>query len=250
MRKLQSKPPPMQTLPILILFLLIMAGCGQNASYQEHAASDFFSNNEDKFGFLIFGKQKIDSFFKEYPTLDFNNAKIKNRLRKLIVDDTIPKAINNFKSHTSEPTLSDFNLASNVIKAAISDSGHKYFDASVNYLFFYECLPDQFTNKWTQTRLGDFKFNVTFFNLMRTKCKIFDDHIYGNSGHWDDKIRKVFKADSFNEITSDKANEIKNCIVSETSFEDNRLLQDKTLFIAILDSVLEKKWRVLILDKN
>ena len=217
----------------------------------EYASSDYYTNNEDKFGFLVFDKQKVDTFFRKYSPIQFKNAKLDSSLKAL----SESKMYNvtgeiRFSKHTRSPNPSDYELASEVLKSTTKNDGERYFGGSLNYLFFYECLPDTFENKWAQTSLGDFEFNVTFFNRLRTKCKVFDDHIYGNAGYWDKNINTVFQAIIYNEITADKAKLIKDCISQDTAFSDKRLQPDKDNFIYFLDQVIDEKWRLLLIDKN
>jgi hypothetical protein len=53
-----------------------------------------------------------------------------------------------------------------------------------------------------------------------------------------------------NELTADKASLIKDFINQDTDFNDNRLQPDKDYFIYFLDQVIEKKWRLLLIDKD
>jgi len=98
--------------------------------------------------------------------------------------------------------------------------------------------------------LGDFEFNVTFFNRLRTNCKVFDKIIYGETGYWDKSIQSVFRHDIFNEITAENAKLIKNCVIKDTAFSDTRLKTDKDNFIYFLDQTIQNKWRLLLIDKN
>ena len=217
----------------------------------EYASSNYYTNNEDKFGFLIFDGEKVDTFFKEYSPIQFKNDKLDSSFRKLLnTDFTFEADRIKFNKHTRSPNASDYELAKNVLTATTDKDGEKYFGSSLNYLFFFECLPDEFQKKWTQTSLGDFEFNVTFFNLLRTKCKVFDDHIYGSIGYWDKDIKTVFQDRIYNEITASKAKLIKDCINQHTAFKDKRLQPDKDNFVLFLDLVINKSWRLFLIDKN
>jgi hypothetical protein len=228
-----------------------MMSCGQSQSHMENTSSNYYSNNEDKFGFLVFDRQKVDNFFKEYLPLNANKDKLDSIFIKLLLaDTTFPTTSIRFSKHTSSPNSSDYQLAKNVLTATSEQGGEKYFGSSVNYLFFFKSLPDQFQNKWTQTSFGDFKINVTFLNLLRTKCKVFDDHIYGNTGYWDKNIQTVFVGENLNEVTADKAKLLKDCINHNAAFNDERLQPDKDNFIFFLDRVIEEKWRLFLTDKN
>lgn len=217
----------------------------------ENASSNFYTTNEDKFGFLVFDKQKVDTFFKWYLPLKDNKKQLDSSFKKMLLADTTVETVNvRFSKHTHSPNNSDYQLAKNVLAATGEKEGEKYFGSSLNYLFFFESLPDGFQNKWTQTSLGDFEFNATFFNLLRTKCKVFDDFIYGSTGHWDKSIQSVFHGESLNEITADNAKLIKECINQDAAFEDKRLQPDKGNFLFFLDQVIDKKWRMFLTDKN
>ena len=69
-------------------------------------------------------------------------------------------------------------------------------------------------------------------------------------GYWDENIKKVFGEESYNEFTVDKAQLIRDCIRSDTAFADTRLQPDKDNFTFILDQVIARKWRLLLMDKN
>jgi hypothetical protein len=243
----------MRTLSIITTILTFSVfGCGQNQTFMEHAASDFYSNNEDHFGFLIFDKAKIDTFFKEYSPITLQNDKIKNAFMELqnTYINTIGADTIDWSKHTDKPEPTDYELAKSALKATNGKDGENYFEGSFSYLFFFDCLPNEFQNKWVQTRSGNFEFNVTFFNRLRTKCTVFDEIIYGQTGHWDNNIKSVFKHDIFNEIKKGNAQQIKDCILQDTSFSDNRLKADKDNFIMFLDMVIQDKWRLFLLDKN
>ncbi|WP_205573382.1 hypothetical protein, partial [Flavisolibacter nicotianae] len=243
--------PFMRTLPFILLLTLAMVSCGQNQNFMEYASSDYYTNNEDKFGFLVFDKEKVDTFFSEYSPPQFRNGKLDSCFKRLSESQSsVVTGEMRFSKHTRSPNISDYDLAGKVLAATTKNDGEKYFGSSLHYLFFFECLPDTFQKKWVQTSLGDFEFNVTFFNRLRTKCKVFDDHIYGNTGYWDKNIKTVFRDEIFNEITADKAKLIKNCINQDSAFNDKRLQPDRDNFIHFLDQVIQKKWRLLLIDKN
>lgn len=237
---------------IILVFTASIFGCGQNQSFKEHASSKFYSNNEDHFGFLVFDKAKIDTFFNVYLPIQLQNDKLKNAFTQLQGDDTNSLISNSldWSSHTDQPKQSDYELAKNVFKAFNEKDDEKYFHESLTYLFFFDCLPDYFQNKWAQKRLGDFEFNVSFFNRLRTQCKVFDKIIYGEIGYWDKNIQFIFKHDIFNEINRENAEIIKKCIVQDTAFNDNRLKADKSNFLMFLEMVVQNKWRLFLIDKN
>jgi hypothetical protein len=229
-----------------------MFGCGQNRTFIEHASADYYSNNEDHFGFLIFDKAKIDTFFKEYSPIQSQNEKVKSGFTQLQKADTNIPVVDtlNWDKHSDNPKPSDYELAKSVLKATNEKDGEQYFQGSIAYLFFFDCLPKEFQYKWVQTRLGDFEFNVTFFNRLRTKCKVFDKIIYGETGYWDKNIQSVFIHDIFNEINKENALQIKECILQDTAFSDTRLKADKDNFIMFLDMAIQDKWRLFLTDKN
>ena len=98
--------------------------------------------------------------------------------------------------------------------------------------------------------MGDFEFNVTFLNRLLTKCKVFSDFVSGQTGYQDSKFKPIFQDEVHNELTADKASLIKDFINQDTDFNDKRLQPDKDNFIYFLDQVIEKKWRLLLIDKD
>jgi hypothetical protein len=237
---------------ILMLTTFATIGCGQNQASMKHAPSDYYSNNEDKFGFLVFDKLQVDTFFLNYSPIEFNNGRLREACNNLLNFGTINKEskIVDFSRNTRVPTSSDYELASDVLRATNEKDGEKYFYGSVKYLFFFNCLPNKFRYKWSQTLLGDFEFNVTFFNLIRTHCKVFDKTIYGDTGYCDENIQSVFEYDVLSEISVENARVIKDCIVNDAAFSDARIKSDKENFIMFLDKVVQKQWRLFLLDNN
>lgn len=218
----------------------------------KHAASNYYSNNEDKFGFLVFDSKKVDSFFRHYNQLEPQSKELVNAFEKLSEASGMEIDTNSEKKyakHTDKPDSSDFVLAISLLKAA-KDSSAEYFFPNLVHLFFFQCLPNEFRYKWVQDVSGDFEFNVTFFNLLRTTCKTFEDHVYGSQGFWDENLGKVFGEFFINEITAQKAKDITACINQTESFSDGRLHADKEHFLAFLHNVIAGKWRLFLYDKN
>ena len=60
----------------------------------------------------------------------------------------------------------------------------------------------------------------------------------------------VFQDVIYNEITAGNARLIKDCINQDAAFNDKRLQPGKDKFIYFFDQVIEKKWRLLLIDKN
>jgi hypothetical protein len=234
-----------------MLVAVTMFSCGQSTMKTNEI--EFYDNNQDQFTFLVFDKSKVDTFMSKYEPLKYSNPTIKQSLIKLtevqFYDNTktnFPSFINNSKT----PDTSDFNLAMNVIKATYDKDGEKYFHGSLSYLFFYNCLPDRLQDKWTQTTLGDFRFNATFFSILRDKSEIIDKMIYGEMGYWDNKLKPIFGEHIFNELTSDQAKQIKQLILNDKSFDDNRFKTDRDNFIYFLDKTINNEWRLLLTDWN
>ena len=214
---------------------------------------EFYDNNQDQFTFLVFDKSKVDTFMLRHEPLDYSSMTIKKdilSLTKLNFDSTISNDLSSFIKNSEAPNSSDYNLANNVIKATYDKNGEEYFHGSLNYLFFHECLPEGFKNKWTQTVSGDFRFNVTFFALLRDKSEIIDKMIYGEIGHWDKKLMPIFGEHIFNEITRDNAKQIKELIEKDESFNDERFKVDKDNFVYFLDKTINDEWRLILTDWN
>jgi hypothetical protein len=233
-----------------------MSSCNNDSrqtSFVEDAASNYYKNNEDKFSFLVFDSKKIDSFLINYEGRTLGDIKLITAFDSLQTHSNISSKndfTDKYSSHTDDPKELDFKLASQVLKATSKEKNHEYFSHSLLYLYFHECLPNSLEYKWVQDFRGDFEFNVTFFNLLRTKCKTYDNHIYGSEGYWDENIRSVFGDFVMNEITAEKAKQIKDCIEKSESFNDSRFETDKVNFLEFLNNVIAGKWRLFLYDKN
>jgi len=241
----------MKPLRYIILAAITMYSCGQAPMETEEI--EFYDNNQDQFTFLVFDKSKVDTFMLRYEPLDYSSTTIKQDillLTKLNFDSTISNDHSSFVKNSKAPDFSDFNLANNVIKATYDKNGEEYFHGSLVYLFFHECLPEGFKNKWTQTISGDFGFNATFFALLRDKSEIIDKMIYGEIGHWDKKLIPIFGEHIFNEITPDNAKQIKELIEKDKSFNDERFKVDKNNFVYLLDKTINNEWRLILTDWN
>jgi hypothetical protein len=242
----------MKTLLALFIFIILLSGCGQSNHPEEHPKTEMNPiTNEDKFGFLVFDTKQIDSFFKTYSPLNSENETLRAAFAYLVSDGiNVKDTLSKFSQHTTNPNSSDQELAVDILTYKDEKEPGQYFDPSLHYLFFYKCLPREFTYKWPQTISGDFSFNVTFFKLLRNKCKSFDEHIYREVYYWDKKMSQALFEEITNEITTKKAQEIKNCILSQNVFEDETLKTDKDNFIEMLNNTITGKWRLFLLDHN
>ena len=214
---------------------------------------DVYSFNQDQFTFLVFDKVKVDTFMLKFNPLDYSNSVIKEEVLKLKALQF--KSNNNqndssFQKSSEEPDTSDWNLAMDVIQGTYEQDGNELFGGSLQYLFFYKCLPTRFQNKWTQTISGDFQFNAMFFAALRDKSEIIDKMIYGEVVHVDEKLLPIFGEHIFNEITSDAAKQIKDLILSDKSFDDVRFKTDRDNFIYLLDKTISGEWRLILTDWN
>lgn len=214
----------------------------------------YYNLNQTQFTFVVFDRSAVDSFFAKYKPLSLKNDTLKRALQASLVDQHFnenKKAeiyVRQFSSNTEPLDTSSFNLAINVLKATMVEDGEEYFSGSLDYLFFYECLPQKFKYKWSQSTLGHFEFNASFFALLRDKSKELDDLIYGNEGYWAEDMKTRFKEHIFNEITPDMARKIKNTIMNDASFNDKRYATDRANFIEFLDRTISKEWRLLLID--
>ena len=214
---------------------------------------EFYDINQDQFTFLVFDKSKVDTFISQYEPFNYSNTLIQQNilsLTKINFENSTAKDYSSFAKNSKLLDSSDYNLAMNVINATYDKNGEEYFHGSLDYLFFYKCLPEGFQNKWIQTISGDFRFNATFFALLRDKSEIIDKMIYGEIGHWDDKLKPIFGEHIFNEITSDQAKQIKQLILNDKSFDDSRFRMDRDTFIYFLDKTINNEWRLLLTDWN
>jgi hypothetical protein len=237
---------------IIILFLSFGMFCyGQTKNIMENTTFEYYDNNEDKFGFMIFDSENVDTFFRQYMPIHGKNEKFEISFRYLKEKQySLEAAEKMFSKHIRLPNNSEIELAKNILTATTVEGNEEYFMASRRYLFFYECLPERFQYLWVQNFGGGFEFNVTFFNLLRTKCKIFDNIIFGSTGYWDKNLQIVFGDKIFNEITSENALLIRHCIDQAIAFNDSRLQTDRENFIYLLDKVIAEKWRLLLIDNN
>jgi hypothetical protein len=239
----------MRPLFILFFMVLIFSCCGQHTPHIERTAADYYTDNEDKFAFMVLDKAAVDSFFTAYSPLQAGNLKLKHALKELLKGDSNRVIIDSeFARHTTPPGSSDFEFAMNIVKTTSEKNEKQYFSSGMHYLFFYKCLPARFHYKWVQSLSGDFEFNVTFFNRLRTKCKVFEEHITGQTGYHDEKMALIIEG--YNEITPDKAAIIKECILKDSAFNDKRLQPDKDHFLLFLDKVIANQWRLFLFDNN
>ncbi len=235
----------------LLIYSIVIAGCGNHTNYVDHMSATYYPGNEDKFGFLVFDKERVDSFFVFYRGMSFENGRLQTAFKQLLrIDTNFKRGDDRFTRHISPPASFDKLLAMQVLQETIIQRNEEYFPESLNYLFFYKCLPDAFKANWPQVQLGDLQFNVTFFNLLRVKCDAFEKHIVMESAYFDENIKKVFGEETYNEFTVDKVQLIRDCIKSDTAFADTRLQPDKDNFLFILDQVIARKWRLLLMDNN
>ena len=222
----------MRLLLIILLLSCSMESCGQNPAQTPNPSDQYYANNEDKFGFLVFDKEKTDSFFARYSSMEYRSPQLDSSFRWLLKRAKSGKTIDSgFGKHTRSPDQSDYDLAELVFDAVAGSDGQNFYGDCLQYLFFFECLPDRFQPKWVQTTMGDFEFNVTFFNRLLTRCKVFGDFVSGNKGYQDSKFKPIFPDETYNELTADKASLIKDFINQDTGFNDNRLQPDKDYFI-------------------
>src|SRR5688572_20616345 len=124
---------PLYIIPIAVTLF----SCGQRAM------TTFYDNNQDQFTFLVFDRSRVDTFMSKYEPLNYKNTVIKQdliRLTEVKSDDNKTNNNPSFIVNSKAPDTSDYNLAMNVIKATYGLEGEKYFDGSLNYLFFYNCL--------------------------------------------------------------------------------------------------------------
>jgi len=235
---------------IVCTYIIFITACKQHSKPTINTSAEYFSNNEDNFVFIVFDKDKVDTFFKEYLPIQSSTAKINSGFKQLLLEkEVVHNDSDRYSRQTHIPTHNDYSLALKLLKEAAEKNNDKYFSGSLRYLFYYNCLPTEFNYKWCQL-LGGFNFNITFFRLLREKSKIFDGTIYGTAGYHDENIRKIFPDDIYNEITAAVALQIKKDINNSTAFNDLRFQQDKNNFVYFLDQVIRNKCRLFLFDYN
>lgn len=245
------------TLRHLISYTILLTSifaCGQARKPNMNEQRVYHNLNQTQFTFVVFDRSAVDSFFAKYKPLSLKNETLKRSLQASLLDQHFNENkkeevnVRHFAGNTEPLDTSSFNLAINVLKATLEEGGEEYFSGSLHYLFFYECLPQKFKYKWSQSTLGHFEFNASFFALLRDKSKELDDLIYGNEGYWAEDMKTLFSEYIFNEITPDMARKIKNTITEDVSFDDNRFATDRANFIEFLDRTISKEWRLVLID--
>lgn len=228
----------------LLLYVFTMLSCSKIAKQK-----DFYDTQQDKITFLVFDKSKADSFTLNYSPLTINNPTIKKELLELhsieLRTDISPSAL---ASNTVTVDSNDFNLAIDVIHSTFSEGGESYFAGSLNYLFFQKCLPIGLTNKWSQSNLGDFKFNTLFFTNLYSRSDIFKKLVDADIQNYHEDLLSVIGPNCYNEITPNNADEIKNKILKDSRFADIRFKTDKDNFLYLLDKTIIGEWRLFIND--
>ncbi|GGD32777.1 hypothetical protein GCM10011343_23550 [Flavobacterium orientale] len=224
-----------------------MNSCAQNEAY--------YDTKQDQFTFIVLNKNSVDDFFKNNKELNFNNPELKKMIIDSLYNGTNNERINiknyDFLKNTKEPNQYEYQLSQNVIKATYFENQEEYFTGSLDYFFYFKCLPKEFKYKWTQTSLGNFQFNSTFFSILRDNSPELDKIIYGDIGNYDENLKKIFQDPLiFNEITPENAKKMKQTILSNVKFNDKRFKQDKLNFLYFLNQTIEEKWRLILIDWN
>lgn len=234
---------------LIIISLFLLQNCVKTKTTE--ISEDFYVQNDLQFTFLVFDSQKLDDFFQNYQSFDFQNEKIKNDLKKLSkielnTQESLPK---NYLKNTKKIETTDYELAKEVIESTLNGN-EKYLNGSLDYLFFKETLPEKFKQKWVQTHLGNFEFNISFLSLLREKNKLFDDLIYGNIYNNDKRLKRFNSEYITNEITPEIAKNIKYTLETDKIFQDVKFQNDKKIFIEFLDKTIQKEWKMFLLDWN
>jgi hypothetical protein len=236
------------------LFLFLLSGCEQTIRSKAAAKIAAVNPNQTQFTFLVFDNSSVETFFKKYQPLASTNISLTKALQDSLMHQNFQenliaeKNIAELSRNTSVIDSGNFNLALRILKAGAEGKNEKYFSACANYQFFYECLPKQFQCKWSQSTQGHFEFNGIFFALLREKSKELDDLIYGNNGLWQSDMKTFFGDYIFNEISPSTAQKIKNTIMTDEAFNDNRFSFDRALFLTFLDHTISNKWRMIMID--
>lgn len=233
----------------LILCLLFLQNCMKMKT--KEIDEKFYDQNDLQFTFLVFDNQKLDSFFQNHKSFEFQNEDIKKDLESLKQLNFISQnsGLEEYSKNTKKIEISDYNLAKEVINTTLSGN-KEYWSGSVDYLFFYSTLPEKFQQKWLQSHLGNFEFKISFLSLLREKNKTFDDLIYGNI-YYNDRRLEYFNSEYItNEITPEIAQSLKKTIEIDKDFQDIRFQKDKEIFLEFLDKAINKEWKMILLDWN
>ena len=235
---------------LAIISLLFLQNCIKTKNNEE-INEKFYQQNDLQFTFLVFDNEKLDNFFENHQSFDYKNTQIENELKKLseIGYQKQNTELEKYSNNTKKIEISDYELAKNVINSSLSGN-KEYWNGCLDYLLFSKTLPEEIQQKWIQTHLGNFEFNITFLALLREKNKKFDDLIYGKIYNNDKRLERFNSEFMTNEITSEIAQNIKKTIETDKNFDDIRFKKDKKIFLEFLDKTIEKKWKLILLDWN
>lgn len=248
----------MKTIHIILTSILtICLSCTEEEQSSTLDRSSWpIGRNQDKFGFLVLDAAKVDTFMQSYQPLIISNPDIGVGLREKLVDlrfnqkelDSLDQRVKRFHMHTLKPNKVDFDLAKTVINASLKPTGEEYFDGSLQYLFYHDCLPSEFAYKWYQL-MHRFQFGLGFFNEFRRRSKEFDDLMYGHIEFQDDVLLPILGDHLyFNEITPQVARKLQQTILDNPVFKARDMKQDRANFLFFLNQVITGKWRLIILD--
>lgn len=244
----------MRVFLVSLILIIINSSCANSANNARNSNSHKLKQNKElQFTFLIFDKSKTDIFFSRYNQFDYTNKYFKediSMLRKWKFSNNIQNGFKSFKNNTESPDYEDFEIALDELDEKYFENNKEYFEYVIQFVFFYECLPTEIQNKWTQTFEGDFKFDATFFSLLRQRCQIIDKMIYGEIGCWDKNLEPIFYEHIFNEITPERAIKIKALIEKDQAFDDLKFQLDRKNFIYLLDKTIDNEWRLILTDWN
>lgn len=240
----------------LTLLVILTFSCTHHKTESELENDNsitFSKSNELQFTFLVFDKTKVATFFERYSQFNSNNkhfAEDISQLKKTIYSNDMYGRMKSFKQHSVLPNMEDFEIALDNLNRKYYESDDEYFECCIQYVFFNQCLPEEIHDKWTQTIEGDFKFNYTFMFLLREKCKVIDQMIYGEIGYWDKKLEPILYEHIYNEITPKRAKKIKELLLKDPVFNDIHIRTDRDNFIYLLDETINENWRLLLTDWN
>ena len=93
--------------------------------------------------------------------------------------------------------------------------------------------------------------DITSFQILRSRCKVFDDLIYGKSGYWDKNIMSIFNEEEiFNEITPDIAKQLQICILNEPTLNKIKFISGNEYLLDVLEKTINGEWRLILIDNN
>lgn len=240
----------------LLLLLLVFLGCQHRLptpDFGNKIMKDTTYNDgyDDKFGFLVLDAARVDSFFKNYHPLTYENRLFPAAFRSLLdsTSDSIAAPPAGYDQRISAyPTSKDLMETREALRRCyISADGKRSFESDLVSLFFWKCLPDSFRYKWSQDFLGDFRFNYTFLRKLQYESSEFQSWTYGEYPLSPD-LKKIFGDMPASEISPVNARMILARLQTQRPLMDPRFAESRSRFMTFIRAASEGKCRLILID--